>query len=210
MRKTHLLGYAGFSGIFIFAISILLLHGRQPEISIRYDAMSYYVYGQLGWLLWAGLLGLGLGSLALAAGLWRIQKGAYARVGILCAGIWGTGLLIAAIFPTDPKGSWDQPPSTRGMIHFSAAIFAFIAITLAALFIAHAFIKDGHWKPVQKWIVPVTALTAISFILIMISIVSIFVSHGAPLYFGLTERLFFFMSLCWIGIASVGLLRSER
>ncbi|MUG43731.1 DUF998 domain-containing protein [Paenibacillus woosongensis] len=126
MRKTHLLGYAGFSGIFIFAISILLLHGWQPEISIRYDAMSYYVYGQLGWLLWAGLLGLGLGSLALAAGFWRIQQGAYARVGILCAGIWGTGLLIAAIFPTDPKGSWNQPPSTRGMIHFAAAILAFI------------------------------------------------------------------------------------
>ncbi|GAA0133740.1 hypothetical protein YSY43_05800 [Paenibacillus sp. YSY-4.3] len=210
MRKTHFLGYAGFSGIFIFVITILLLHGWQPEISILYDAMSYYVHGQSGWLFWAGLLGLGLGSLALVAGLWRTQNEAYARVGMLCTGIWAVGLLTAAVFPTDPKGSWDQPPSASGMTHFAAVIFAFTAITLAALFLARTFLKDGRWKPVQKWIVPITALTAVSLILFMISIMSIFVSNGAPLYFGLTERLFIFMSLCWIGIASVGLLRSER
>ncbi|MGM1047680.1 hypothetical protein [Paenibacillus uliginis] len=51
-----------------------------------------------------------------------------------------------------------------------------------------------------------SVLTAASFLLLMISIVSIFASNAAPLYFGLTERLFFLSGVGWIGLTTFGLI----
>ncbi|MCQ6563483.1 DUF998 domain-containing protein [Paenibacillus mendelii] len=206
MIKNNPLVSATRIGLTLFAVSILLLHVLQPDITFLYDAMSYYVFGSGGWLLPASLVSLGLGSLTLSLGLARRVRGTRAIAGISCLALWGVCLLVSAVFPTDPKGSWDQPPSTSGMIHFMAANLAFVSLTIAALILARELSKDSRWMPVKRGMVWMAVLTAASFLLLMLSIVSIFASSGAPLYFGLTERLFFLMGAGWIGIVSVGLI----
>ncbi|GGD85900.1 DUF998 domain-containing protein [Paenibacillus nasutitermitis] len=210
MTRMSLYGYISFAGVIIFTVLMLALHSMQPEISILYDAMSYYVYGQQGWMLPASLIGLGAGSLALAIGMWHTLRGGFAKAGGLFVAIWGLSLIVAAIYPTDPPGSWNQPPSTSGMIHFTAANLSFISLMLASVFLAPVLAKDSRWSPVKKWIIPITSLTVISLILIMISISSIFLSDGAPLYFGLTERLYILSCLCWIIMSSIGLRQTGR
>jgi len=210
MIKKSLYGCVSFAGVIIFTVLMSALHWVHPEISMLYDAMSYYVYGQQGWMLPASLIGLGAGSLVLAIGLWLTLRSGFAKAGALLVAIWGISLIVAAIYPTDPPGSWNQPPSTNGMIHFTAANLSFFSLMLASVFLAPVLAKDSQWSQVKKWIMPITSLTVISFILIMISISSIFLSNGAPLYFGLTERLYFLSCLCWIIMSSIGLLRPGR
>lgn len=197
-------------GLTLFTVFIVLLHILQPEVTFLYDAMSYYVHGSGGWLLPASLTALGLGSLTLSLELIRRMRGTLGYAGITCLALWGISLLVAAVFPTDPMGSWDQPPSTSGMIHFAAAIVSFIFLVIAALLLTRKLGKDPRWSPVKKSIVWLAGLTAVSFILLMVSIFSIFASSGAPLYFGLTERLFIFIGSGWIGLASAGLQKSSR
>jgi len=193
----------------LFVVFILLLHVLQQEISFLYDAMSYYVYGTGGWLLPASLISLGFGSLTFSLGLARKIRGLRAVTGISCMALWGVCLLVSAVFPTDPIGSWDQPPTTNGMIHFISANLAFVSVTIAALILTRELGKDSRWIPVKNGLVWMSVLSTVTFLLLMISIASIFVSNGAPLFFGLTERLFFLMVASWICIASIGLIHSE-
>lgn len=208
--RSQVLGYIGIAGTLGFAGIILLLHGLQPPISIVYDAMSYYVYGRQGWLLPASLLVLGIGSAALAAGLFRTFRSGRSTVGSLCIAVWSLGLILAALFPTDPMGSWNQPPSTSGMIHFTAANLAFLSITLAALLMTPILVNRLRWTKMKKYMMLGVILIVIAYLALTVSTVSIFVSHGPPLYFGLTERLHMFISVCWISIASIGLLNGRK
>ncbi|GMK38927.1 hypothetical protein PCCS19_19810 [Paenibacillus sp. CCS19] len=192
-------------GLTLFTIFIVLLHMLQPEVTFLYDAMSYYVHGPGGWLLPASLTALGLGSLTLSLELVRRTRGKLGYAGITCLALWGISLLIAAVFPTDPIGSWDKLPSTSGMIHFAAAIVSFIFLVIAVTLLTRKLGNDPRWSTVKKSMVWLAGLTAVSFLLLMVSIVSIFASSGAPLYFGLTERLFIFIGAGWIGLAAAGL-----
>lgn len=208
--RNSLAEYIGIAGVVCFTGIILLLHGLQPHISLLYDAMSYYVYGQQGWLLTASLLVLGIGSASLAAGLFRIIQGKRSAIGVVCIGIWSIGLTLGALFPTDPLGSWNEPPSTSGMIHFTAANFAFLSITLAALLTAPRFLQNPRWNRVKPYILPSVILIVIAYLALTVSTVSIFISHGPPFYFGLTERLFFLACLFWLVIAAVGLVKNPN
>jgi len=210
MIYNNPLVFATRIGLTLFTVFIVLLHILQPEVTFLYDAMSYYVHGLGGWLLPASLATLGLGSLILSLELIRRMRDTLGYAGISCLGLWGISLLIAAVFPTDPMGSWNQPPSTSGMIHFAAAIVSFIFLVCAALLLTRKLVKDPRWNPVKKGMIWLAWLTAVSFVLLMVSIVSIFASSGAPLYFGLTERLFIFIGAGWIGLASAGFQRGSR
>lgn len=54
-------------GVVLFAVTTLLMHllqPVQPALSVRDDAVNYYMNGPFGWVMGGGLVALGLGSLA--------------------------------------------------------------------------------------------------------------------------------------------------
>src|SRR5262245_9918970 len=93
-RRAMLGGFA-LAGIGGFVASVLALHRLQPCLNPLDQAVSYYVHGPHGWLLTLGLLGLGLGSLALTVGVTPTEHGPSMRTGRCFLGIWGVCLLLA-------------------------------------------------------------------------------------------------------------------
>lgn len=94
-RSLRWLAYAGLGGVGSLVVAVLLLHWLQPDLAPLDEAMSYYVHGAHGWLLTAGLLGLGLGSLALTAGLATTAAGPGSRIGRWFLAVWSVGVLLA-------------------------------------------------------------------------------------------------------------------
>src|SRR5262245_26421832 len=115
--RHAMLGGFALAGIGCFVVSVLALHWLQPGLNPLDEAVSYYVHGRHGWLVSVGLIGLGLGSLALTVGVTPTEDGPRMRVGRCFLGVWSVCVLLGAVFAADPPAHWDKPPSTPGMIH---------------------------------------------------------------------------------------------
>ncbi|GAB2954860.1 phosphotransferase enzyme family protein [Nonomuraea fastidiosa] len=125
-------------GTLAFLAAALTLHGLQPELDPVSVTVSEHVLGSGGWPFTVGCAAWGLGSLALAAllagtgrsrtstappaGAGRRRAGArlpagggQSRAGIALLVAWAVGILLVAIFPTDPidRASHVKTPLTR-------------------------------------------------------------------------------------------------
>jgi hypothetical membrane protein len=177
---------AAVASCVFFVLCCALLHIVQPELGPVDDAISYYMNGAVGRVLGAGLVALGLGSLALSRAL-RERS----RAGALLLALWGVGAILGGIFPPDPRGQWDRPPSISGMIHGGAAMLAFVAFPIAAWLLS---------RNVRR----LRALAAICAILLGVffaCLAPVFRNH-APYSLGLVERILIACYLAWIVVAA--------
>ena len=193
------------AGLAVFALTTLALHVLQPALSFRDEAVSYYVHGNQGWLLTIGLIALGSASLALTAALVRATEGSGARAGrwLLC--IWSVGVLLGGVFPADPAGNWNAPPSVAGMIHGSAAMVAFLALPAGALFLARSFRRDPRWKGAAPLLLGLAVATAVSLAVFYASLMPVFIRPGPPILLGLSERILLGLYLVWLAAVAINL-----
>lgn len=183
------LAYLSLTDLSCFVIAVVLLHWLQPELDPLNDAVSYYVHGAHGWLLTVGLLGLGIRSLAFTIGAGRSIDGPAARTAWWLLAIWSVGALLGGIFPTDPPGNWDKPPSVSGLIHGNVALIAFLALPIAALVFVCSLQHDSGWQRKAALLLVIAIATVISLGAFMASLVSVMVSPGPPRLLGLAERI---------------------
>ena len=64
----------------------------------------------------------------LALGLRQCLTPAGAGAGLWLFVVWAIGVIICGLFPPDPPGHWDEPPSVSGMIHGVVALIALAAL----------------------------------------------------------------------------------
>jgi hypothetical protein len=208
-RVAGSLTLAGMAG---FALTVGALHVLQPGLSPRDEAVSYYVHGPFGWLLTLGLLSLGAGSLALVAGLAPMAYGRRARIGRFVLAVWALGVLLGAVFPADPRGHWDRPPTPGGMIHGQAALLAFVALPVAAVLLSGALRREERRH--ARLLAGLGAATAVSLLLFTASLVPVFVRPGPPVLLGLSERALLACYAAWLAtsgwlVASPGYFRTS-
>jgi len=202
---TRWLAYTGIVGAGCFTISVIALHWLQPNLSPLDRAMSDYAHGSQGWLAATGLIGLGIGSLALTFALARDMRGLGARAGQWCLAIWSVCCLAAGTFHDDLPG---EPASLSGSIHGTAAMLGIFILPIAAVLIAWSVRRDRPWKDTARYLFGVAAAMVAAFVIVNVSFLPVFTSGKAPVLFGLTERLFFFIALSWLALAAIGLLKS--
>jgi Protein of unknown function (DUF998) len=202
MKAKRLAALVGLAG---FVITTVALHFVQPGLNPRDAAVSYYVHGSLGWLLTIGLVGLGLGSLALTSALFPATQGPGARPGRWLVGTWSVGVLLGGMFPADPAGHWDAPPSLAGMVHGNAAMVAFLVLPLGALFLAKSFRRDPQWKRRAALLSALAVATAVSLGLFFASLVPVFIRPGPPILLGMTERILLAVYVAWLAAVAVNL-----
>jgi hypothetical protein len=183
--------FAPLAGVGVFVACVAALHVLQPELNPLTEAVSYYVHGRAGWLLTTGLLALGLGSLALLTG----PLGGGSLPARILLGIWGVGALLGGVFPADPAGNWDKPPSATGMVHGSVAMLAFLALPAAALALR---------QPLGQ-VIPVAAplAMALSLAVFLASLAPAVATSGPPWMLGLTERILLTIYAAWLAAAAL-------
>jgi len=140
---------AGPLYIIVGALQILI----RPGFDVRYNVLSQMAQGDLGWIQTANFAVCGLLVVAGAVGIGRaLHAGPGATRAPRLIGIYGAGLVGAAVFSADP--GFGFPPgtptgmpttmSTHALIHFALGGIAFFSIIGACFVLARRFAKNGE------------------------------------------------------------------
>ncbi|BEL04920.1 hypothetical protein Q0Z83_031110 [Actinoplanes sichuanensis] len=117
---------AALGGYLLLTLTADLLN---PDWNPVETMVSHYVHARAGWLIPAALLCLAAASALLT----RLIRAHAPRTTVVLLRIWTLAVLAGAIFPADPYGRWDRPPSIAGLLHGLAALTAFTVLPAAAL-----------------------------------------------------------------------------
>jgi len=143
LHRLDFLAKTALAGTACFVASVLLLP-LISEYTLIGDYISVLAIGRFGFVQTIAFLALGIGSLALAAGIRRTTRGSWGSlVGSVFFGISGVGTLIAAIFPID--GAM-QPQTAAGTVHSLAALVTFVCAVLGMFVLTRTFKRAAPWQ----------------------------------------------------------------
>jgi len=185
---VRLYGLLALAGAATFVVSLAVLHAMSSGVDWKSDYVSNLANETHGWVFGFGTFVHGWGNLALALGLrGALPRGRQRNWAVLLFSLAAVGVLLTALFPTDPSG---QAPSVTGQVHRTVASAAF-ALELSALFVfSLAFSRSLPWRRMQTipLVLSASAAVAVTWFVVAIQL------GQMP---GLAERTALTMLLSW-------------
>jgi hypothetical protein len=201
-RATATAAVIGFVGA---AGAIVVADALNPQWDWVADLASYYVHGRGGWLVTAALAVIGAGSLGLAV-LMPPVRGRWALVG------WSLAVLAGAVFPADPPGHWDRPPTLAGAVHGLAGLTAFVLLPVAAGLLA---IGLPEWWPYRRSLRAMAVLVVTASVPFWVTLVDVLGGPSLTLAghvsaVGLAERVLLLAGLGWLAALALAVRAVPR
>jgi hypothetical membrane protein len=191
-------------GVLVFWATQVALHVLRSDLSVVYDYVSDYANGPWGALFTVGTMVHGVGNLAIAAGLGYalapVRAVYAARAGVGLFVVASLGLIVAAIFPTDPAGA---PQTVTGLVHGLAASGSFALELVALVLLAVAFSADAVWHSYLRVSLAITVAAGI-----MLAWLQVAINREWPP--GLPERSALLIFTGWEFATAVLLARTSR
>lgn len=161
-------GLVGLAGVGTFLISLFALHFFGGDIDWMGDYVSNLANGPYGWLFFVGTYVHGWGNLALGLGLYGALRPDQLRSwGVWLFSVAAAGILLTALFPTDPPG---EIVTVTGFIHRTAASTGFMFELAAAFVFTLAFQRQRRWCRQYKASLILSVSAAIAVLLYVIAI----------------------------------------
>jgi uncharacterized protein DUF998 len=207
-RGTRLLLAGGMVGPALFVAALLIEGATRPGYSAWRNFGSQLSLSDQGWEQIANFLVCGLLCLGFAAGLRRALGGGKGAVaGPVALAVFGTALVVAGIFVTDPGLGYPQGvaapaagPTPHGVVHALAGLFAFVSLAIACFALARRFAGDARWR---GW-APYSILTGV------VVGLSLVVSNAPSMLdmIGLIQRIGIIAGWTWIVLLAARLRRA--
>ncbi len=192
---------AALFGVAGCALSIAVLHGLQPELSVLHGPVSFYVHGSDGWLLPVGLVSCGIAAVALG----RAACEGVGRDTRINLSILGVGMVFAAVFRSDRWFVWEQIPTLRGVVHAVATVVALGALGLTALRFVRNPPPRFRQRPTRRVFVGLGVLYSAGLLVSVASLLAGLARDGPPPFIGLGERMLGATGLAWLVVFAMGL-----
>jgi hypothetical protein len=139
---------------------------------------------------------VGILSLALVGAVWEVASSRALRSGATLLGIWASGSILLAAFPTDVEGA---QVTTHGRLHALVALVAFLAVLSGEIVLSQAGRGDTRWQHLIA--APrVLAWLALPAMLWLVVALGKHTAHSGTA--GLAERLFLAVVLAWMGVVA--------
>ena len=192
----------------LYVILGLLQIAIRPGFDVRRHALSLLSNGALGWIQNVNFLITGALVVTGAAGLARtLGAGPGKKWAPRMLGLYGLGLIGAAIFSADPALGFppgtpasNTPISWHGMMHVIVGTTGFVGFIAACLIFARRFASEGR----REWSI-FSAATGVLFLAAFIGIAS-GSSGPVSLYFALAVALGF----TWLSLSLMEVRRTTR
>jgi hypothetical membrane protein len=207
-----LLGWLALVGPIAFTIAWLVGALAQDEYSVRQEDISALAAldAQNAWIMITGFLLLGVGIVALGAGLAGALKGRPATVGSILVVLAGAGIIVAGLARNDCSSELDAcaervdagDVSWHHTTHDLASLVVFLALVAAPLVLARAFRRDQSWRDLRTYSLITGALGLVLMVL--------FLTGVAGSWNGLLQRVFVTVLFAWIAVLGARLIRLSR
>ena len=207
--------YAGIVGPLLFIVVFLLEGLTRPGYSAWRHYVSQLATGDGGWMQTVNFLMCGTLVIVFAIGLRHALRGSRGSVGgPVLFGLFGSALLVAGIFVTDPALGYPvgaaQVRTLHGMIHGLAGLAAFSLLPAAAFVMARHFAAEPASR---AWTI---YSAGIGFVIVAMFIASTTVSTldergvwlNAPT--GFLQRVAIIGGWTWIAMVAWHQLHAER
>jgi hypothetical membrane protein len=201
------LGRLAVAGPIAFTLAWLVGGLVQDEYSVRQEDISALAAldAQHAWIMIAGFLLLGVGTVALAAGLASTLKYPSARVGSVLLMIAGIGIALAGLARNDCSSELlvcavrvdAGEVSWHHKVHDTVSLFVFLALIAAPLVLARAFGRDNRWRALRTYSIVTGVL---GFVLLVL-----YVIEAGGTWNGIIQRFFVSVLFVWIAVAGVRL-----
>lgn len=194
-------------GAAIFTVLLLMLHVMRPDLDPTWRFISEYGRGDMGWIMPVAFIGLAVTCFSSIPLFWKQLKGWIGRIGLVLLGISGVGMVLAALFVTDPINTPMDQLSMAGTLH---SIGGQLNLTsFAMLFLTIALVRNEHWQKLKfvLWTVTAVCLLAdIAFIATAASSAGVF---SPSVYTGLFGRITIICFAVWAILISAPLLKAR-
>jgi hypothetical protein len=149
-KMKTLLVCGAFAGP-LFIVMFLIEGATRANYNSLRHPVSSLALGEFGWLQVTNFVVSSLLTLAFAIGLRRTLRLLGGSIwGPLVVGIWGTGLLGAGVFTTDPVSGYPLGtaaqvlPTTEGTLHDLFSLLGFAGLVAACLVFSGYFARRGE------------------------------------------------------------------
>lgn len=161
--------YAGILGPLLFIVVFLLEGLTRPDYSAWRNYVSQLATGDGGWVQTVNFLVCGTLVIAFAAGLRTALKGTRGSIGgPVLIGLFGSALVVAGVFVTDPALGYPagatQVHTIHGMVHGLAGLAAFSLLPAAAFVMAWHFAAEPNARPWMLYSIGIGVLIVVCFI----------------------------------------------
>jgi hypothetical membrane protein len=205
------LGRLAMAGPIAFTAAWLLGGLVQDEYSVRQEDISALAAmdAQYAWIMITGFVVLGVGTVALAAGLASTLRYPSAVIGSVLLMIAGIGLAVAGLARNDCSSELPAcaaradagEVSWHHQVHDNVSLIIFLALIAAPLVFARAFGRDDRWRPLRSYSILTGLLGFALLVLYMIA--------SAGTWNGLVQRVFVSVLFLWIAVLGFRLSQGE-
>ena len=106
-----------FAGAATFVLLLAMLHLIKPELDPSWHFISEYAIGRYGWIMVLAFLSLALSYVSLFLALRSQLQTITGRTGLALLLVSALGLIIGAVFTTDPITATGDAVTTEGTLH---------------------------------------------------------------------------------------------
>jgi Protein of unknown function (DUF998) len=151
----------------LFALLLGSLHLLEPEFDPRWRFISEYALGRYGWLMVLAFLSMATSIAAIFMAVRSQVRTVVGYFGLTLLLVSATGILIAAVFRTDPMGAGGAA-TVDGRLHDLGA--SLDLTPLAALMISFSLARNAAWREIRMRLnvtAGITLLTTAAFLMSM-------------------------------------------
>lgn len=186
-----------------FIVLLFLLHFIKPEIDPSWNFISEYQIGRFGWLMQLAFIFLASSCLFMVIALWK-PFNIVGKIGLIMLLLSAIGMVIAAIFKTDPLNTAPELLTQSGKLHQLGAMLD--QIPFAVVLITVALFRKKEWQVNRLLQLILLLLVWFGFIYFVGSIKAQFPSDGKfgpSVLIGWQNRIMILTQALWLSVMSI-------
>jgi hypothetical protein len=152
-----------FAGAATFVVLLAALHFIKPELDPSWHFISEYAIGEYGWIMVLAFLSLTLSYVSLFVAIRSQLRTIAGRIGLVLLVVSALGLIIAAIFTTDPITASEDAVTTEGTLHNLGGTLG-MAMPFAAGLIGWKLARNPAWASARRPLLWATGLALVAFV----------------------------------------------
>ena len=192
----------------LFVVLLGSLHVSEPEFDPSWRFVSEYALGHIGWMMHVAFLTLALSLAGAVVAISSQVRTVLGYVGLALLGLAAVGILIAAVFTTDPQmASRGTAATLSGRLHVLGASLDYTPI--AALLLSFSLARNQAWRPIRKWLYVTAGITLVALAAFMLSLP--YDGHVGPsVRAGLFGRFLLISYMGWLLTVGVQAIRLHK